>query len=268
MPGGSLSIVGSGIRLLSQLTPEARSAIEAADRVLHDGDDATRQALRNWNPRTESLDSTCHPGQPRQATYQRMVERILGEVRRGLRLCVVFYGHPAVFVFASHEAVRQCRREGIPARMLPGLSAEDCLIAELGVDPGMRGCQCFEATEFLFRNKAFDATSPLLLWQIGLVGSLGYEAAPNRAARRLLAESLVACYGPEHCVTAYQASQFPVCPAVIQSFPLRDLEETDLSPFATLYVPPALVAETDAEMAVRLGIPLEAIGGSRPGGRP
>jgi hypothetical protein len=152
--------------------------------------------------------------------------------------------------------------------MLPGISAEDCLLAELGVDPGMRGCQCFEATEFMLRSKVFDAASPLLLWQIGLAGQMGYEAEPNRAARRLLADTLATRYGPDHRVTAYQAAQFPVCPSVIQSFPLRDLEETDLSPFATLYVPPARVAEPDAEMARRLGIPPEMIGGSHPGGRP
>ena len=66
---------------------------------------------------------------------------MLAPIRRGIRLCAVVYGHPGVFVYASHEAVRRCRLEGLPARMLPGISAEDCLLADLGVDPGVRGCR-------------------------------------------------------------------------------------------------------------------------------
>ncbi len=268
MPGGCLTVVGTGIRLLSQLTPESRSAIGAADLVLHDGDAATLQALRAWNPRIETMDDMLDPDQPCQASYLRIVERIVDEVRLGTRLCAVFYGHPAVFVFASHEAVRQCRAEGLAARMLPGISAEDCLIAELGVDPGIRGWQCFEATEFLSRSKAYDAASPLLLWQVGVVGSLGYGAALNPAARRLLAETLAARYGPEHRAILYQASQFPVCPPVMETIPLRALAGADMSPFSTLFVPPARTAKPDAEMARRLGIPWHMLEGLHPGGQP
>ena len=47
MPGGSLTVVGAGIRLLDQLTPEARAAIVDADQVLVDGDTATLKALRD-----------------------------------------------------------------------------------------------------------------------------------------------------------------------------------------------------------------------------
>jgi len=37
--------------------------------------------------------------------------------------------------------------------MLPGISAEDCLFADIGVDPGIYGCQSFEATD-LFVNES------------------------------------------------------------------------------------------------------------------
>jgi hypothetical protein len=33
--------------------------------------------------------------------------------------------------------------------MLPAVSAEDCLFADLGVDPGAAGCQSHEAADFL-----------------------------------------------------------------------------------------------------------------------
>ena len=55
----------------------------------------------------------------------------------------------SVFVQPSHESIAIARLEGFSARMLPGISAEDCLFADIGLDPGKDGCQSFEATDFL-----------------------------------------------------------------------------------------------------------------------
>ena len=86
-------------------------------------------------------------GVPRRRIYEEMAEEILDAVREGKRVCAVFYGHPGVYVQPSHEAVRRAREEGFEARMLPAVSAEDCLVADLGVDPGEQGWQSWEATE-------------------------------------------------------------------------------------------------------------------------
>ena len=43
-------------------------------------------------------------------------------IRAGFRVCAVFYGHPGVFVYPSHEAIRRARAEGFAARMLPALT--------------------------------------------------------------------------------------------------------------------------------------------------
>jgi hypothetical protein len=93
-----------------------------------------------------------------------------------LEVCVVFYGHPGVFVQPAHEAIRVARLEGFTARMLPGISAEDCLFADIEVDPGVYACQSFEATDFLVRKRKFDPRSPLVLWQIGSIGDLYYHS--------------------------------------------------------------------------------------------
>jgi hypothetical protein len=38
--------------------------------------------------------------------------------------------------------------------MLPAISAEDCLFADLGVDPADHGCPSYEATDFLVHGAA------------------------------------------------------------------------------------------------------------------
>ncbi len=44
------------------------------------------------------------------------------------------------------------------------------LYADLGIDPGKYGCTHLEASQFMFRNKTFDASSYLVLWQVGIAG--------------------------------------------------------------------------------------------------
>ena len=95
--------------------------------------------------------------------------------KKGERVVAAFYGHPGVFVAPSHLAIAGARKEGFEARMLPGISAEDCLFADVGFDPGERGCQSFEATDFLLRKRVFDVTSPLVLWQVGVIGVRDYQ---------------------------------------------------------------------------------------------
>jgi len=81
----------------------------------------------------------------------------------------VFYGHLGVFVFATHEAMAILRDDGYRVEMLPGISAEDCLYADLSIDPATHGCQVYEATDFLIRRRKIDPAVPVILWQVGWV---------------------------------------------------------------------------------------------------
>lgn len=240
--GGSLTVVGSGIRVVAQVTAEARARIEAADEVLYGTDAVTARWLKHLNPAAENLDRLHQPGEARPATYRRTVARIVAGVRAGRAVCVVFYGHPGVFVHAGHAAIRQVRQEGYPARMLAGISAEDCLLADFGPAAAWPGRQGFEATDFLVRRRPFDPTVPLFLWQAGLLGRLDFQSRANPAGLRRLAAVLVAAYGSDWPTHAYLAPQFPVVRAAIQTFPLSRLPEADLSPFTTLYLPPRAIS--------------------------
>lgn len=253
---GSLTIVGTGIQLAGHLTLGAKAWIEQADKVLYAvADPVTAQWLRELNATAEALPYNTN-NQRRRDTYREMTERMLIEVRRGLDVCVVFYGHPGVFADPAHTAIKQAREEGFRAQMLPGISAEDCLFADLGVDPGKNGCQSFEATDFLIRRRKFDPASVLILWQIAMVGNLGcYEQGSYIQGLKILAEVLEKDYGADHEVVVYEAAvYYPVCSPVITRIPLPKLPETPVKEISTLYIPPTARAPIDREMMASLGI--------------
>jgi uncharacterized protein YabN with tetrapyrrole methylase and pyrophosphatase domain len=147
---GSLTVVGTGIQAITHITPQTRSCIEEADKVLYlVVDPVTVEWIRKLNPSAESLSRFYATGKLGEITYSAIADQILHFVRKGLNVCAAFYGHPGVLVEPSHAAIRRARAEGFLARMLPAISAMDCLYADLEVDPGMLGSQSYGATQFL-----------------------------------------------------------------------------------------------------------------------
>lgn len=239
---GSLLIVGVGITGVGQVTLEAQAAIEAADQVLYLVLDKTTELwIHQSNPRATTLSDLYAEGKERRETYREMTARIVSAVRQGRRVCAVFYGHPAVFVDASHAAVKELVADGYEARILPAVSADGCLYAELGFNPGAHGVQSFEATDFLRARRIFDPSSNLLLWQVGVLGEIDARVGqPCRPERLLTLVEYLRPYYPEHHeVVLYYAPTFVAHRAIVQRVALQDLPRTAVSPLALLYIPPA-----------------------------
>jgi uncharacterized protein YabN with tetrapyrrole methylase and pyrophosphatase domain len=256
---GSLLIVGSGIQAIRQFTLGSRDAVEQADKVLYlIPDEISKTWIKKINPNAESLLDCYAQGKPRSDSYKEMTERTLTYVRQGLNVCVIYYGHPGVFVNPSHESIRRARAEGFSARMLPGVSAEDCLFSDLGIDPSTRGCQNFEATYFLLHTPRFDTSSHLILWQIGMIGDFTYNLnRDNKPSLTVLADFLKKYYDPNHEVFIYEASLYVICEPFIQRLPLSKLPDAYNNYHSTLYIPPKITktAESlDYDMAFKLGL--------------
>jgi hypothetical protein len=252
---GSLAVVGTGIEAMGQMTPAARTEIENADSVFYVvSDPLTPKALAELNPSAQSLDGLYAVGKHRLRSYAAMVERVLRDVRRGLRVCFVLYGHPGVFALPAHAAVRLARAEGFRAKMLPAVSADACLIADLGIDPSA-GLQTYEATDFLVRRRSVDPAVGLVLWQVGVVGRFDLPAGGvDRQKLRVLVEVLSEIYPRGHRGILYEASVLPGFDPAIETVALRRLHLANVTSASTLYVPPAMRAEIDPAMMRRLGI--------------
>jgi uncharacterized protein YabN with tetrapyrrole methylase and pyrophosphatase domain len=258
MPPGSLVIVGTGITMAAHVTVEAKAWIQQADQVffLVPGPIAA-EWICQINPKAIDLSFCYGQGKRRIKTYREMVTHILAAVRKGQRVCAVFYGHPGIFVVPAHQAIRQARQEGFEAWMLPGISTEDCLFADLGIDPAWHGCQSFEATDFLVRPRRFDTTTGLLLWQVGVIGNLGPPQKEKAPGLAILAEVLAAHYGQDYEIIIYEAAQHPGFDPLIQHIPLSQMSEARITSLSTVYVPPKESAALDTTMWKRLGLPTE-----------
>ncbi|WP_309231282.1 SAM-dependent methyltransferase [Nocardia sp. SYP-A9097] len=249
-------MAGSGIKGVAHLTQEAAGWIARADHVVYCVSDAVTDVwIRRHSKSSDDLYRLYGNDKRRAQTYREMANAMVEPVRGGMNVCGVFYGHPGVFANPGHAAIRTLRDEGYPAMMLPGVSALDCLFADLGVDPSRPGCQELEATDMLLRDRPLLVESHVVLWQAGCVGDLGFNFAGfTNKHLGVLAEYLDRFYPPDHQVTHYQASQYPVCAPHIRTFALRELRQEPLTGISTLYFPPIGPRPVNPEMVERLGL--------------
>lgn len=254
---GSLSCVGLGMTLGAHMTPRALEELERADVVfVAVSDPLVELWVQGLHPDVRSLQpyyGASDGDKSRLDTYREMVEAMLREVRAGRRVCGAFYGHPGVFALVPHRAVELARAEGFPAVMEPGISAEDCLYADLGIDPGRVGCQHYEASQLMFYERKLDTSAYLVLWQAGVAGDTSF-ARFSTSARHvgLLVELLSRDYPPDHPCTIYEATTLAMQPPRIEVVPLRALSSAGLNLQSTVVLPPARPLVQNREMLARL----------------
>lgn len=237
---GSIVCVGTGMTLGAHITPICRSHIEQADVVFTSAHPMMEQWVQTMNSDVRTLQRLYAEGKDRRITYREMVDAMMTEVRAGKKVVGAFYGHPGVFAWSPHKVIEQARQEGYAAHMEAGVSAEDCLYADLGIDPGSVGSQNFEASQFMFYQRNIDPSAYLILWQVAIAGDKSIKRfSTGKAYRQLLVELLSESYPLEHQVALYECPTLALEPPRIDWIALKDFADADISLITTMVLPPS-----------------------------
>ena len=238
----------------AHISPRSRSHIEQSDVVFAAVSDPVVELwLQEMHADVRSLQPYYGEGKSRHETYREMVEAMMIEVRTGKRVCGAFYGHPGVFAFTPHKVIEQARAEGFQGHMEPGISAEDCLYADLGIDPGRVGCQHYEASQFMFYRRQIDPSAYLVLWQVGIAGDRSFKRYGTESAyRALLIELLAEHYPLSHEVIVYEAATLPINMPRMQKLALSELPDAELYLQSTLVLPPSQAMQRNESMLARI----------------
>ena len=160
-----------------------------------------------------------------------------------------------MFAVVPHRSVAQAREEGYEAVMEAAVSAEDCLYADLGIDPGTYGCQHYEASQFMFYKRRIDPSAYLILWQIGVAGdrTLARFSATGAELRAVLLDLLQEQgYALSDEAIAYEAATLPIAAPRMERLTLGDLPQAELRLETTLVIPPARRMEPNLAVSRRL----------------
>ncbi len=200
-----ITIVGLGVANVDQITREAERAIRGSNEVLYvDTGVATRAHLESLCPQVTSLFETAYEesGRRRNA-YHHMAARVLEAALDHAPVTFAMHGHPIVGVYAPFLIRDLAGLLGLTVSVQPGISAMDCLFAELMVDPCISGIQMYEATDLLLRRRPLQPDVQALIWQIGCVETTLHSMSVSKPERfdRLRAH-LLRFYPPGHEVSA------------------------------------------------------------------
>lgn len=257
-------MAGSGIKSIAHLTLETVAHIEQADKVFYCvADPGTEAFIKSKAKEAIDLYILYDNDKNRYNTYVQMAEMMLRAARDGFFVVGVFYGHPGVFVSPSHRAIGIAQREGIETYMLPGISAEDCLFSDLGIDPSFTGCQTVEATDLLLRDRPLNIQGHVILWQVGVVGDTGFNFQGFKKTKfQVLVDRLEKDYGADHEIIHYFASTLSHSKPHIEPLAISELRnpnvEKRITGISTFYVPAKGRLLPKDEMAKKLGLRVDA----------
>lgn len=250
-----MALVGSGIKSISHFTTEFKTYTINADKVLYlVNEPITKQWIEKYSKSCESLDTLYFSENDRQIAYNKIKDKIISEFKSQDFLTVILYGHPTFFADPGLQAITEARNLSIETVILPGISAENCLYADLAIDPGLYGCFHVEATELLLYDKTIDPTAHLCIWQPGVIGN---RSAPQKDQKGkhldLLKNKLLNYYPSSHAVILYEASIYPGIEPLIHTFLLEQIEEQNISTLSTLYIPPINQRKANKYIVEQLG---------------
>jgi tetrapyrrole methylase family protein / MazG family protein len=255
-----LVLVGVGIKTISHLTIESQAYIKNAEYVLYlINEPILEEWLKKNSKKSASLEHIYFFCYKRKDSYNMIIEEILSSLDTYNYVTVVLYGHPTFFSFPGLEAVKiASKRHNIETLILPAISAQDCLLADLRIDAGENGMISVEAMSFIVFKRVFSPFYDLILWQLGAIGNISSNLK-NKSVNglRLVMDKLLIYYPKDHEITLYEASMYPGVPCKIKKFSLQNLLEQDISTITTVYVPALDNKIIDHNVLNKLGLTIE-----------
>ena len=223
-PGITLLGLGPGDPDL--LTRQAWRILESSAEVYL----RTRQhpTVAGFPPHLEihSFDGLYETAQSFEAVYSQIVEQVLALGRRPQGVIYAVPGHPFVAEATGPEIARRARQEGLPLRIVEGLSFLEPVFSALGLDPYPHTA-LVDALELAAAHvPPFPPSSPAIIAQVH---------SPAVAADVKL--TLMALYPDEHPVQLVHAAG--TAQARVESLALYEIDRSpSIGLLTALYVPP------------------------------
>lgn len=238
-------VIGTGIAAPDHVTKEAERTLALCNEVLFvDSGPGLPEYLATVCSRVTDLASLYEDGSSRLKTYHRMAARVLDAALDHAPVAFALYGHPLVYAYPPFLVRAGAAELGLRVKVLPGISAADCILTELNIDPATNGFQMYEATDVLLRRRPLQADVPALIWQIGAIETGLYSRAPSRPERfSRFQKHLEQYYPASHIVYAVCCATTPSTPGTVLQFEIHQMMSLAhvLHAGYTLYIPPAVI---------------------------
>ncbi|MGB9879760.1 MAG: nucleoside triphosphate pyrophosphohydrolase [Anaerolineae bacterium] len=221
-----ITIVGLGPGAPNLLTIEAQQVLQSAEEIyLRTRQHPTVEAL-SLTARIYSFDDVYERASTFEEVYAEIAARVveLGHREQGVVYAVP--GHPLVGETSVQRILTLAEQEGLPVRIVEGLSFVEPVCARLRLDP-LQGLQIADATALaLAHYPMFNPDLPLLIGQLY-----------NRDLAAEIKLVLMMAYPDDHLVSLVRAAG--TATEAVVTIPLYELDRcAEVDHLTSLYVPP------------------------------
>ncbi|ABU57713.1 nucleoside triphosphate pyrophosphohydrolase [Roseiflexus castenholzii] len=181
--------------------------------------------------------------------YERIADELIARARGGEAVVYATPGDPLTAEATSRHLLRRARAQGVPARVVPGVSFVEPVCALLGVDPLEHGLQLLDALDLMVGDTTVDApswaslhgftyTPPLLPFPLTPTRPALICQVYSRSVASHVKLSLLERYPVDHLVTLVRAAGVVDAEAAVE-LPLHTLDHrNDFDHLTSLFVPP------------------------------
>ncbi len=240
-------IVGLGIMNLKHITVEAMDVIKRSGHILFvDSGFGVESFFNSHCEKVTNLASCYKKGRSRREAYNEMASLVLDSALKKAPVCFAVYGHPNIFVYPTYLIKSLAPFFDLNVKILPGISAFDTIITDLGIDPGFHGFQMYDSTDVLIRKRPLLNDVPCLLWQPEVTGIVEYSVRNDLMQNLIkLQGHLLRFYPKDHEISLIRSSSFPLIDPVRTNFQISQFAETVFKTkwAGSIYIPPVKVRD-------------------------
>ncbi|NLD72444.1 MAG: nucleoside triphosphate pyrophosphohydrolase [Chloroflexi bacterium] len=221
-----VTIVGLGPGNPAQITREAWKALEGADEVYLRTTQHPSVPSLPQGPRYESFDAAYERHAQYAGVYEEIAERVIDLARREQGVVYAVPGHPLVGETTVLKVLERAEAEGLPARVIAGVSLIEPILTALRLDP-FDGLQVADA--MILAHKHHPNLDPD-------VGALVVQVYGRDIAADLKL-TLMNLYPDDHPVVVVRAAG--TREEAVTRLPLHALDrQDDLDHLTSAYLPP------------------------------
>ncbi len=181
--------------------------------------------------------------------YEQIAGELIARARGGEPVVYATPGDPLTAEATSRHLLRRARAQGVPVRMIPGVSFVEPVCALLGVDPLEHGLHLIDALDLVVGDAVDDApswaslhgftyTPPLLPFPLTPTRPALICQVYSRAIASHVKLSLMERYPADHPVTLVRAAGVSGAESIVE-LPLHTLDRrSDFDHLTSLFVPP------------------------------
>ncbi len=196
---GSISIFGTGVKAIAQITLETNFLLQKMDKVFHmSSNDSIAKYLDSIGCEEVNLNYLYAEGNQRKNVYKKISEIIVSKVSTNKIDCAFLTtGNPVFLNTIVRYICDLAKAKGVPVNIYPGVSSIDSILVDIRLPVGLTGLQCYECTHFIKFQPHIDIRVPLLLFQPGVIEDfkIRRKIAGNISGIQKLKNHLINEYG-------------------------------------------------------------------------